>query len=129
MIIQKQKRIIHPLLFLPQILQSKVYISNILLMIKKFSLLPYTVVLIFSFFFPFLTLCSQSKQIEKEIVQRIKVHGKGLEGNLEGDSVDRYVSVYLPARYKSNPNRKYPVIYFLHGYTNDDAKWYGFKKH
>ena len=81
------------------------------------------------YFFTSLTLYSQDKQIEKGTVQRIKVHGKGLEGNLEGDSADRYVSVYLPAGYKNNPNRRYPVVYFLHGYTDDDAKWHGFKKH
>jgi S-formylglutathione hydrolase len=63
------------------------------------------------------------------IVDRIKVHGKGLEGNLGGDSADRYVSIYLPASYKNNPTRRYPVVYFLHGYTDDDAKFYGFSRH
>jgi S-formylglutathione hydrolase FrmB len=49
--------------------------------------------------------------------EKIKVHGKALEGNLEGDSPDRDVFVYLPASYASNPNRRYPVVYFLHGYA------------
>ena len=49
-------------------------------------------------------------------LDKIKVHGKALEGNLEGDSPDRDVFVYLPASYASNPNRRYPVVYFLHGY-------------
>jgi S-formylglutathione hydrolase len=31
--------------------------------------------------------------------ERIKVHGKSLEGNLEGDSPDRDVSIYLPPSY------------------------------
>lgn len=62
-------------------------------------------------------------------VERIKVHGKGLEGNLEGDPADREVSVYLPPGYKNNPKRRYPVVYFLHGYTDNDAQWYGFVKH
>jgi S-formylglutathione hydrolase FrmB len=48
--------------------------------------------------------------------EKIKVHGKALEGNLEGDSPDRDVFVYLPASYKSSSNRRYPVVYFLHGY-------------
>lgn len=73
-------------------------------------------------------LYSQQKQIPKGTVQRIKVHGKGLEGNLEGDSADPYVCVYLPASYKSNPKRRYPVVYFLHGYTDNDEKMYGFSK-
>src|ERR1700688_2973569 len=49
-------------------------------------------------------------------VEHIKVHGKSLEGNLEGDSPDRDVLVYLPPSYASSPNRRYPVLYFLHGY-------------
>ena len=49
--------------------------------------------------------------------EKIKVHGKSLEGNLEGDSPDRDVFVYLPPGYATSPNRRYPVIYFLHGYA------------
>ncbi|MBD0286641.1 MAG: alpha/beta fold hydrolase [Flavisolibacter sp.] len=71
----------------------------------------------------------QQKEIPKGRVERIKIHGKGLEGNLSGDSADRFVSVYLPASYGKNPTRRYPVVYFLHGYTDDDAKFYGFSKH
>ncbi|GAB3547095.1 alpha/beta hydrolase family protein [Spirosoma fluminis] len=62
-------------------------------------------------------------------VERIKVHGKGLEGNLAGDSPDRDVSIYLPPSYGTDKNRRYPVIYFLHGFTDSDDKWYGFTKH
>jgi enterochelin esterase-like enzyme len=62
-------------------------------------------------------------------VEHIKVHGKSLEGNLEGDSADRDVSVYLPPSYAKNPHRRYPVVYFLHGYTDSDDKWYGPTKH
>jgi S-formylglutathione hydrolase len=57
--------------------------------------------------------------------ERIKVHGKSLEGNLEGDSPDRDVSVYLPPSYATARNRRYPVVYMLHGYTNTDEGWYG----
>ena len=49
--------------------------------------------------------------------EKIKVHGKSLEGNLEGDSPDRDVFVYLPPGYTTSPNRRYPVVYFLHGYA------------
>lgn len=62
-------------------------------------------------------------------VERIKVHGKGLEGNLEGDSPDRDVSIYLPPSYKTNAKRRYPVVYFLHGFTDNDAQWYGLTQH
>ncbi len=49
--------------------------------------------------------------------EKIKVHGKSLEGNLEGDSADRDVFVYLPPSYATSPDRRYPVVYFLHGYA------------
>jgi enterochelin esterase-like enzyme len=62
-------------------------------------------------------------------VEHIVVHGKALEGNLEGDSPDRAVSVYLPPGYGKDPGRRYPVVYFLHGYTDSDDKWYGPTKH
>ena len=89
----------------------------------------FTVVLCFILLgFPSTNL-AQQKEIAKGTVERIKVHGKLLEGNLSGDSADRNVSIYLPATYSSNPKKHYPVVYFLHGYTDDDAKFYGFKKH
>lgn len=62
-------------------------------------------------------------------VERIKVHGKSLEGNLEGDSPDRDVSVYLPPGYKTHPKQRYPVVYLLHGYTDSDDLWFGAKPH
>jgi enterochelin esterase-like enzyme len=54
--------------------------------------------------------------VKKGTVEKIKVHGKSLEGNLEGDSPDRDVFVYLPPSYATNKTRRYPVVYFLHGY-------------
>jgi enterochelin esterase-like enzyme len=61
----------------------------------------------------------------KGAVQRIKVHGKSLEGNLEGDFPDRDVSIYLPPRYDSDTGRRYPVVYLLHGYFLTDQYWTG----
>ena len=61
--------------------------------------------------------------------ERIKVHGKSLEGNLEGDSPDRDVSIYLPPSYAKERNRRYPVIYLLHGFTDSDDRWFGLKQH
>jgi S-formylglutathione hydrolase len=49
-------------------------------------------------------------------VERVTVHGKALEGNLEGDSPDREVTVYLPPGYAGDETRRYPVVYLLHGY-------------
>jgi len=50
-------------------------------------------------------------------MERITVHGRSLEGNLEGDSPDRPVIVYLPPSYAKETARRYPVLYYLHGYT------------
>jgi hypothetical protein len=44
-------------------------------------------------------------------VERIKIHGKALEGNLEGDAVDREVFVFLPPSYQKDNHRRYPVVY------------------
>jgi len=49
-------------------------------------------------------------------VERIKVFGPSLEGNLEGDDPERDVVVYLPPSYSKEPDMRYPVVYFLHGY-------------
>jgi enterochelin esterase-like enzyme len=65
----------------------------------------------------------------KGTVERIKVHGKSLEGNLAGDAADRDVSIYLPPSYKTERNRRYPVVYMLHGFTDDDARWFGVRQH
>ena len=53
--------------------------------------------------------------------ERIKVHGKSLEGNLSEDSADRDVSIYLPPGYAKERNKRYPVVYLLHGFTDSDV--------
>lgn len=57
------------------------------------------------------------------IVEHIKVHGTALEGNLEGDTVDREVIVFLPDSYAVEKTRRYPVVYALHGYSIGAAQW------
>jgi enterochelin esterase-like enzyme len=56
-------------------------------------------------------------------IERIKVHGASLEGNLEGDAVDRDVIVFLPPSYARDKNRRYPVVYALHGYSIGAEQW------
>ena len=56
-------------------------------------------------------------------VEHIKIHGAALEGNLEGDAVDRDVLVFLPPSYASQKNRRYPVVYALHGYSIGAEQW------
>lgn len=53
----------------------------------------------------------------------IVIHSDAIEGNLQGNSADRDVYVVLPASYGSHPARRYPVIYYLHGF-GDTAKIY-----
>jgi S-formylglutathione hydrolase FrmB len=57
------------------------------------------------------------------IVERIKIHGTALEGNLEGDAVDRDAIVFLPPGYGQNRARRYPVVYALHGYSIGAEQW------
>ena len=64
---------------------------------------------------------------ERGTVERVKVHGQSLEGNLEGDSPDRDVSIYLPPSYNTKRTQRYPVVYLLHGYTDNDDNWFGAK--
>jgi len=56
-------------------------------------------------------------------VERIKIHGLSLEGNLEGNTVDRDALVLLPPSYGSDRTRRYPVVYALHGYTIGAEQW------
>jgi len=70
-------------------------------------------------------LFAGTKPETKGSVQRIKVHGKSLEGNLEGDSPDPDVTIYLPPGYDANRHRRYPVVYLLHGYLFTDQYWTG----
>ena len=56
-------------------------------------------------------------------VEHIKIHGAALEGNLEGDAVDRDVIVFLPPSYSAEKNRRYPVVYALHGYSIGAEQW------
>ncbi len=55
--------------------------------------------------------------------EHIRVHGTALEGNLEGDEVDREVIVFLPPSYSAQKNRRYPVVYALHGYSIGAEQW------
>src|ERR1044072_5088990 len=57
------------------------------------------------------------------MVEHIKVHGTALEGNLEGDAVDRDVLVFLAPSYAKEKSRRYPVVYALHGYSIGAEQW------
>ncbi len=50
-------------------------------------------------------------------LEKIRVAGPALKGNLEGDDAVRDVLVYLPPGYTAATSTRYPVVYFLHGYS------------
>ena len=56
-------------------------------------------------------------------VEHIKVRGTALEGNLERNSVDRDVFVFLPPSYAKEKSRRYAVVYALHGYSIGAEQW------
>jgi S-formylglutathione hydrolase FrmB len=62
----------------------------------------------------------------KGAFEKIRVFGPSLDGNLEGDDPTRDVFVYLPPSYADEPTRRYPVVYFLHGYTAHAEDYVGF---
>lgn len=73
------------------------------------------------------TLACLSAQTSKK--ERIKVRSAALEGNLIGDNPTRDVTVYLPASYEANVEKRFPVLYMLHGFSDTDSKWFGWEEH
>jgi len=41
----------------------------------------------------------------------------------EINGMERHCNVYLPAEYENNPDKKYPVMYLLHGWGEDENGW------
>ncbi|MEY4640498.1 MAG: hypothetical protein RLZZ227_492 [Pseudomonadota bacterium] len=73
-----------------------------------------------------LTLISTSATLLAQTagrVEQITVHAASLDGNLNGDSSERPVFVYLPPGYDTNPGKRYPVVYLLHGYGLRAERW------
>jgi S-formylglutathione hydrolase FrmB len=58
------------------------------------------------------TAAAQSQLVD------VMVHSPGLEKNLLGDPADQAVSVYLPEAYEKESQHRFPVLYFLHGYSD-----------
>ncbi len=52
-----------------------------------------------------------------------KIHAKSLEGNPINSPVERDIRIYLPPGYYESEDQKYPVIYFLHGYGQNNHSW------
>ncbi|MGH8327082.1 MAG: alpha/beta hydrolase [Steroidobacteraceae bacterium] len=56
-------------------------------------------------------------------VEHIKVHSAAIVGNLEGESADRDVIVFLPPGYDQDKSERYPVVYALHGFFIGADEW------
>lgn len=56
-------------------------------------------------------------------IKQMMVPGPSLEGNLEGNDTTRDLIVYLPPSYDAEANRRYPVVYALHGYSSNNDEF------
>jgi enterochelin esterase family protein len=41
----------------------------------------------------------------------------------EINGLERHINVYVPAEYEMNPKKKYPVLYLVHGWGEDENGW------
>ena len=41
----------------------------------------------------------------------------------DGMKMDRRINIYTPAGYEQSGDRKYPVLYLLHGMGGDEDEW------
>jgi len=57
-----------------------------------------------------------------EIVE-IVIPAPSLSDNLLGDPSEQPVSIYLPPSYDSSSDKRYPVVYLLHGFTGTNRTW------
>lgn len=53
----------------------------------------------------------------------LSVHGPSLENNTLGFPTQRDVRIYLPPGYESDTQRRFPVVYVLHGITDPLTTW------
>lgn len=60
---------------------------------------------------------------QKGKLLRETVHGVSLENNPAGESPDRKVAIYLPASYDTAPEKRYPVVFILHGIQDTEEQW------
>src|SRR5688500_12863640 len=67
-------------------------------------------------------------QAKKGTVERLKVRGAALVGNLQGESPERDVFIYFPPSYAASKTQRYPVVYLLHGYSLTAERWMDFTR-
>ncbi len=82
-----------------------------------------TRLLLLSCFLLYGSVCAQSKE---GTVQSFVLHSEALK-NSGGENPNRKISVYLPPDYHRTEKR-YPVIYYLHGFMGTDSIYTGMKE-
>ncbi len=83
--------------------------------LTRFNKVIFPLVLIFCFL---ISTFAQEGKIIRETIR-----GKSLEINVTGESIERSLSIYLPPSYETSPNKRYPVLYLLHGIGDNDQNW------
>ncbi len=48
---------------------------------------------------------------------------RALQGNCLGDPATRKIPIYLPPSYETTPEKRYPVVFMLHGFTGNSLMW------
>ena len=51
------------------------------------------------------------------------IPARALQGNLLGDPTEQRLSIYLPPGYNASPDKQFPVLYLLHGFTGTNRTW------
>ena len=72
---------------------------------------------------PALAAAAPAAAQDRARVDWVTLHSPAIEGNLEGNSAERGAYVVTPPGYDENPDRDYPVVYFLHGYYVEPAAY------
>jgi enterochelin esterase-like enzyme len=66
-----------------------------------------------------LAACGEPNASYRGSLEIVQLESAALKGNLLGDPARRDILVYLPPSYHQSSDRRYPVIYLLHGFSSD----------
>ena len=70
-----------------------------------------------------LVLCVSASAAAQGRILVDTIRSNAIAGNLIGDTPNREVFVYTPPNYDRTPNRRFPVLYLLHGFTSHPREW------
>lgn len=90
--------------------------------ISRYSVSAFVWLLFFIAAAASLSAQAPAKSATSSIVE-LQVAAPSLKGNLLGDPTTQHVFVYLPPSYNSEPSRRFPTLYLLHGYNGRPEEW------